>query len=405
MHNTLPSHSNQRFVPWYQRAGPWIGIGTNPGVVVLGGGLAARLDGVTLIAALAVGMAGVTALAVAQGILGRRRRQALVAYAEHVFGTGWAAWLFGVFITFGMVGWFSFYVSLAGASLSNLLGMPGWIGPGMLAFFLAVTSRLGINRWNTLAWLTALFTLLTAFSVLTLTNPSIAWQTAPFDFSAFFTGVATLVGYAIVFATRAGDFTWDLQNDRDVVWVGLSLLIPAWFFLAIGVMLYLSVGHWNIADVLARTRSAALAHIFLITATIAPALSAMYSALLASRRLFPVSDTGRLLLIAVTGALLGAFRFDTYLLTFLDVLAAIIPPALALMLIAGFWPRWPPEQRPWRAWAWMAGALTGIILKARAHPAYMFGAMAMSVAVVLGSRYIPPKPAPSPTSRNERRKA
>lgn len=375
--------SQTQWVPWYHRAGPWIGISTNPGVVVLGGGLAARVRGSTLVATLLVGMAAVTALAVAQGVIARRRRQALVAYAADVFGEGFGATLFGAIITLGMVGWFSFYVSLAGASLSALLHAPGWVGPTMLAGVFVAISAMGISRWNALAWLTALFTLLTALIVVMATGARPVWQDEPFRPGTFSTGVATLVGYAIVFATRAGDFTWDLRWDRDVVWAGLSLLLPAWLFLTVGVVLYLSAGHWNLADLLAQTRSAAFAHVFLILAVVAPALSALYSVVLASGRLIRVAPTARTVTVGAIAALLGALRFDTRLLTFLDVLAALIPPALALMLLVGFLPRWLPARREWLAWAWLAGALAGVILKLRQHPAYMF--LAMGISVILAA--------------------
>lgn len=369
-------------MPWYHRAGPWIGIGTNPGVVVLGGGLAARMKGTTLIAALIVGMVVVTVLAVAQGLIGRRRREALVAYAAHVFGEGGVATLFSAVVTLGMIGWFSFYVSLAGASLSALLHVPAWVGPILLAFLFVVASSMGINRWNALAWFTALFTLLTALSAVAATGARPVWQQAPFQPDIFLTGVATLVGYAIVFATRAGDFTWDLRHDRDVIWAGVSLIVPAWIFLALGVILYLSVSHWNLADILVQTRSAAFAHIFLILAAVAPALSALYSALLASERLTRAAPLVRAASIGLIGALLGAWRFDMRLLAFLDVLAALIPPALTLMLVAGFLPGWLLVRRQWRAWAWLAGALVGGLFKVLDHPAYMFFGMGTSLLLL-----------------------
>jgi hypothetical protein len=56
---------------WLTRIGPWVGMGTSPAALMLGGGVGEGLEGADLVIALVVGVVLLTALASVQGVLGQ----------------------------------------------------------------------------------------------------------------------------------------------------------------------------------------------------------------------------------------------------------------------------------------------------------------------------------------------
>lgn len=363
-------------IPWYRRAGIWIGIGTGPGVIVVGGGLAASLSLPALLLAIPIGALALAALAVGQSVMSRRLRLPLAGRAVHAFGPGFGAGFLNLMVALSMMGWFSFYVGISGFSLSDLLQLPGWVGPLLIAGTLWVLSQLGLNRWNFVVWVTTLSALLAAGA-----RPSPA-AGGGFTAPQLLWGIGTVVSYGIVFAMRSSDFTWDLATDSDVVKSGLAFLIPFLILLGVGVLLFQATGEWNLADILARKPSAALGHLFLILAVISPALSGLHSAVLALESISPLSRQHGLILMSLVGFLLGATRFDHHLLWFLDWRGAVLPPALVVMLAVAVLPQKPPATAALAGW--LAGAAVAIVLKAEGQLAHIIAGAVVSLVVLKG---------------------
>lgn len=369
-------------VPWYRRAGVWIGMGTAPGALNVGGGLATRLPTMTLALVVALGVALITGLAVLNGRLSRQVRRPLSGRARDTFGNGVAVAIFHLAILLGMMGWVSFYVSLAGASLTDLLGLPAWAGPLALALGLLALFEMGIDRWGILVWLTTLASLaLAAYTLTVVGTTPVVPEPGPAGLAGFLWGLGTVVSMAVVFAVRAGDFTWDLASDADVHRSGASMYLPMVVLLGLGAALYRVAGDWNIADVLARQEAAALGHVFLILSVVSPALSGFHSGTLAVEALVGLPRRPAAGLIALVSFAAGALRFDRQLLGFLDVLGALLPPALAVMLLAPLFPG-RAEGRPAAA-AWLVGAAVGLGLKASGNLSHVFLGAGASAALLL----------------------
>lgn len=369
-------------VPWYRRAGVWVGIGTGPGALSVGGGLAAQLSLPTLLVAVPVGALLLTALAVAQGAVSRQRREPLAQRASSTFGAGLGAGLVNLAILLGMIGWASFYVGIAGFSLATLLSLPSWAGAFLVVLALWALNELGLDRWNLLVWITTFSALGAAIFALVImgARPTSGGE-AGVSLREFLWGTGSVVTYGIVFAARAGDFTWDLEADSDVYKAGLALLVPLLIFLGIGAGLYQMVGDWNLADILAQHQSAGLGHLFLILSIIAPALSGLHSGALALESLASLNSRQSAGLICSASFVLGATRFDRWLLSFLDVLGAAIPPALVIMLLTAVLADKP--RRSTALAAWTAGAVVSVILKLQGQLAHMVVGAGVSIAVLL----------------------
>lgn len=324
-------------VPWYQRAGVWIGIGTGPGTFTVGGVLSANFSLLSLLFIIPIGVLSLVGLTVAQAYVSRRRRESSTERAVGTFGENLGAVLLNLIVALGTVGWFSFYTGLAGFAAGTLLNLPGWVGSLLVAVGLYIVNAMGLNRWNALVWLTALSTI--GVALFAFFSVGTQWASDPQNstgISEWLWGIGNVITYGLLFALRVGDFAWDLERDEDVFKAGLALFIPMTIFIGIGALVYRAVGDWNIADVLARRATAALGNIFLIISVIAPSMSGFHSGSLAIPTFTPLSKRASNILIAVLGFVLGALRFDRQLLLFLDLLGAFIMPALVVMLITAF---------------------------------------------------------------------
>lgn len=370
-------------VSWYKRAGIWVGIGINPGSLTLGGGLASHLSLSALLFLMPLGALALTALAVSQGIVSRRRREPFAQRAASTFRSGFGSGLLNVIMALGVVGWGSFHVGIAGFSLAHLLNLPGWAGALVVASTILVLNEMGLNRWNFLVWITTLSALgaaivaliavgakpsLNTSSDLGLSLPELLWVTG------------SVIAYGILFAVRCSDFTWDLDADADVVKAGLSLLIPLLISLGIGAALYQATGDWNLADILAQTHLAVLGHLFLILSIASPSLSGLHSGILAVQSVTPLSKRQSAGFICAVNFMLGAIRFDHQLLFFLDFLGAVLPPAMVVLLTAALLPQKVPKSAALTAW--LAGAVVALLFKLQGQLIHLAVGALVSLAVL-----------------------
>lgn len=347
---------------WYHRAGVWIGIGAGPGAFVVGGGLAAHLPLSVMLVAIPIGGLILATVTVAEGIMGRRRRQTLARRAASTFGSGLGAGLLNLAMAFGTLGWVSFYLGIAGFSLATLLNLPGWSGPLILASSALILNEIGLNRWNALVWVTTISAMGAALvALLVVESQQVPARSQGFSLPELFWGIGSVVSYSLVFAVRCSDFTWDLESDGDVIKDGFAFYLPLLVSLGIGVALYQTTGGWNLADVLAQTQSAQLGHIFLTLAVIGPILSNVHSGVLALEGLASVNRRLGALLMVVMGFFLGATRFDRQLLPFLDLLGAVLPPALVVLLTTAIIQQKVPKSTA--LVAWLAGSGAALLFK------------------------------------------
>jgi len=348
-----------RTVSWQRRAGVWLGISINPAAISVGGGLAIHLSLRDLLWLIPLGAALLTLLCTSQGLAGRRRGQRLHQMAATTFGAPWGAGLLNLLIVVGMMGWGGFHGGVSGASVAQLLQIPGWTGALLVATTIFILAEFGVNRWSAVSWLTTSAALgLTLFA---LSAVDLTWPTEPAPAAAlseWFWAIGTVIAYATLFALRNPDFTWDMASDGDVWKISSCLFFPLIFSMSIGALLYHATGHWNIADILTTTRSATLGHIFLLLAVTAPLLSGLYSGALAFASLTKLHLRYATALICTIAFVLASTRFDQRLLPFLGLNGAALAPALGVMLLSHWLAKKPAT---WIAFlAWLLGAATAI---------------------------------------------
>ncbi|MFK7800190.1 MAG: hypothetical protein AB8G95_01030 [Anaerolineae bacterium] len=351
---------------WYNRAGIWIGIGVNPASITLGGSLATRLENPALLWAVPLGAFCLWSICMMAGIIGRRQRQTFVRWSTATFGVGVGATLINLSMALGMTGWVGFQMGLGGTSFANLMGINNatWIGVVLMGILVLVLGNLEVNKWGWFVWLTTLSSLTMAViaTIIALQfNDTLPADPRPATPNAIFSVITSVIAFASLFALRSTDFTWDLVSDRDV-FIDATIFISVFLVsVTIGVMLFRATGSPDLAVALSGTPLALMAKAFLFISLLAPALSSMLSGSLAWASIFKINYRMATVLIISIGVGLGLVRFDKSLILFLDWLAVIMPPAIAIMLVYGLSKR--SFSTKVTLAGWMIGAAIAIIVK------------------------------------------
>ena len=387
---TIRPMNSTATVSWKQRAAIWLGIGINPASITLGGGLAAVFPMQILLPIMFIGASLLSLICIAQGISARRFGHTVSKQALHIFGDSIGAKLLNLLMAIGMVGWGGFHIGVSGASAADLFQLPGWIGTLIIATAVFTLSNFGVSRWNALLWLTTLSALALAISALVITDARPVWESNPdsVPFSQILWAVATVFTYAILFALRSADFSWNVARDRDIHISGLLFFVSFIVGMLVGAILYQTTGDWNLADVLSNAQSASLGHIFLIVSVASPALSGLHSGSLALTSITKLKPRITILIICLITFTLGATRFDRQLIPFLDLVSTILPPVLFIILVI-IW--WQPQTKPKTAViAWLIGATVALFLKLQGQLIHMpIGALVSLASLYLLNTFMP----------------
>lgn len=375
--------------PWYLRLGAWIGIGTGPGALMAGGGIAELTSPAWRLPSVLLGVAVLTALAVLSAHQGWRRRTATVGLARQAFGGAWGERLVAIFITVGVCGWTGFYVGVAGGALHRLWGWSPALTGIVLGSGLWALYRTGFRRWNVMVAVTGAAAVAVAVLV-SLGVTGVGGSGAQPGFqgpASVLVGIGLVVAYAAVFALRAPDFTWDAARGSDVVRAGLVMAATLLVFLLLGLGIYARAGGWNLSDLVTRTSTPALGALLLVLSAIGPAVSGLHSGALSIHRLVGWHPAPGAAAVAAAGALLGSTRFDLSMIPFLGVLGAVMPPILGVLLVRS------DRNRDWHAWvSWGAGSCVSLALLAAGLPAHVLAGIGASAALLAGLGCLAPDP-------------
>jgi cytosine permease len=299
---------------------------------------------------------------VTHGLQAFRSRTPMGVSVRKIFG-GHSGGALTIVMVLAMIGWCGFYMGVGGAALSDLAGMPQVAGSCVLGMVVMGLSLLGQERWNPLTYLTAgcaiALTVITVVAVPSDPPPSIELDPVV----GFMAALGGMISYAVVFAMRVPDFTVDIDKESGVWIVGLTMLVPLLALAVLGVSLYARTGLFNLADLLASTERPEAGQLFLTLSTVAPSVTAVYSGAISMESLVRVSHRAAMAVVAACATVLGVTRFDQSLIEFLEVLAAVIPPALVVMLLIprlGRAPRSPHPLLAWSSGAAVALALHGV---------------------------------------------
>ena len=324
---------------WLRRLGPWVGIGTSPAALMTGGGMAEGLRGGELVAAIVVGVALLTVLAVVQGMLGQRTGAPLAALTAGPLGREGSRLTASVVMLAMMLGWFGVNAGVAGVALARLAGIPDVAGVILLTIAMLGIVALGLSvlSWSALVAGIATATLAAYGLHLALADhdATLSGGHTATDPIGFLPAVTLVIGYGAAFSLRTPDFTHDLARPRQVVWCALTgLAAPVLAFALAGAVLQAATGEWDLADVLRGLGSSNVAYLFVAVGFTGSILTNLWSGALSLQDAAPrVTHRGALLTVAAVGAVLAAAGFDDLMLSWLTVMALAAPGLVAVCVI------------------------------------------------------------------------
>ncbi|MEX2549239.1 MAG: hypothetical protein WD638_03350 [Nitriliruptoraceae bacterium] len=330
---------------------------------------------------LGVGAAAMAAMLYGQGLLGVvppvGSGQSLADATQSYLGRLTLPLLHGL-LGFAMIGWFGFNVGLGGAALAVVAGVPGPVGPILLAAPIVLVAVQGRRGWNGLA----IVTTLAALALVALVVNQTASGTPPVVVTGpsavgWLGDAGALIGYVAVFSLRAPDFSHGLATRRDL---GLCVgaLVGSTVLVALaGASLARATGTIDVVAAVSGVSASVLGNVLVAIAVIAATFTTLHSGSLALRAVVRMPAAAAIMAIAVPGTLLAIARFDRYLVSWLELLAVLLPPLLVPMVIEARHRRRGHHHRRVVATMWVPGALAGL-------GATLLGSRVDDLAPVLG---------------------
>lgn len=373
---------------WWSTAGAWLGIGTSPGALVLGAGLADQARGAIPLLAIVLGGLLMIALLAGQGALGLApplgTGERLAGVLPSYVGTAAravVAWL----MVAAMIGWLGFNVGLGGAALGSLAGLPAWAGAVLLGLALVPVGLAGATRWNPLAVVTTTCALLLVLIVVLRSDSggTLVELGLPAGTTTLLAGIAAFVGYGSVFAVRAPDFTAGMRGRSDLA-TCIALLVGPTLAVAIcGSMLWQSSGS---TDLVAELERSTAGTVLVIASVVAPALTSYHSGGYALTGVTRLSERTAVLVVALAGTLLAVAGFHRHLVPWLVLLAAALPPLVVALGAEGWRRRRGRTPRVVPVWTWLPASAAGLVLTAAGVPAAALGGLALAVLLTTAGR-------------------
>ncbi|MGD2158366.1 MAG: hypothetical protein PVG14_11665 [Anaerolineales bacterium] len=357
---------------WISTAGAWLGIGTSPGALLLGAGIAERYGGPIPLLSLAFSLFAMFMILWFQGVIGLPppigEGKNLTAIAPLYIGPTMQR-ILGAVIAMGMIGWFGFNIGLGAAALGALVSIPQWAASLLLGLPILGLALMGIRSWNWLAGLTTISVLvLVAIVVVRLAARSTPITLQSGSPSNTVADVAVFVGYISVFSLRTPDFTYRLGNRKDLFTSILLLTSPLLVIALAGVSLQQGTGSADLISILASPGGLAIGNLLITTSVIAPTFTTFYSGAPGLRAAVGLAEKPAMIAIGMIGLILALARFDLWLLSWLSVLGATLPPLVVPLAVEGTRRRlsYPPRIVP--IWVWLPGSLIAVALTLLQQP-------------------------------------
>lgn len=373
---------------WQDVVGAWLGIGTAPGALIIGAGMAGRHGGAVPLISILISFLAMFTILWFSGLVGvsppNGEGLKLTELSPLYFGP-WMQRILAALIAIGMIGWFGFNVGLGGAALSSLLHVPGYVGPLLIGIAVLVFSLLGIHRWNGLAALTTIAVIiLVALIALRYSAQMIPVTLSVRNPLLMIVDIATFIGYVAVFSVRAPDFTAGFASRQDLFVSVLLLCTPVILISLAGIGLQQGTGSVDLVGTLAQPGKLAFGNLLVFLAVIAPSFTILYSGTPALRAAIGLNETVGMFVISAIGLGLAIARFDLLLIRWLGILAALLPPLIVPMAAEAARRRRGREPHLVTIWLWLPGALVSVIMTLQNRPtAALFGLLISSLATLV----------------------
>jgi cytosine permease len=368
--------NNLNTTKWYSLAGIWFGGIVSVPALLVGSTLIASLSFNYSIWAGLIGFSFVVLFMSLLSIAAVEKRKATVSLAASSFGENGAKLIVGLVIGLSTLGWFGIQSNIAGASFSKILvemngpEIPIWLSSVFWGSIMVLTAVFGFKY---LKWLN--YIAVPAIIILLIYGLVITFQTHSFGEILNFTPKENMpllqaIGFTIGFISVGGvispDYNRFAATKKDAILGSLLGIIPsALCLLAIGAILAITQGTYDIVEIFSTLGFPFLAMSILILATWTSNVINIYSSGLAFNNLFNRGNENRsktTLIVGVFGILLAALGVLSHFMSFISLLTITITPIAGVMISDYFISQTYKENAQKINWKGIFSWMSGVIL-------------------------------------------
>ncbi|MGD9092716.1 MAG: hypothetical protein PVF74_07695, partial [Anaerolineales bacterium] len=164
----------------------------------------------------------------------------------------------------------------------------------------------------------------------------------------------------------------------------LLLCIPILLIALAGITLHQGTGSTDLVLTLASPGGLAIGNLLIALSVIAPTFTTLYSGAPALKTSIGMREKLAMLLITAIGLGLAVLRFDRELISWVSVLAAMLPPLIVPLAVESTQRRRGHPSRLIPIWLWLPGALVSMVLSLFKHPlAALAGLIIAGISTVI----------------------
>lgn len=333
-------------IKWYSLASIWFGGMISVPSLLIGSTLIASLTfQISLLAGL-LGFCFVVIYMSLISIAAVEQRKNTVILASSSFGEQGAKIIVGLVIGLSTLGWFGVQSNIAGASFSNIVSemngpeIPVWVSSIFWGGVMVLTAVFGFKylKWLNYIAVPAMVVLLSYGLVITFQEHSFIeiLEFKPRSSMPIFQGIGLTIGFVAVGGVISADYNRFAMTKKDaILGSSLGIIPPAMCLLAIGAILAITQGTYDIVEIFSSLGYPFLAMSILILATWTTNVVNIYSSGLAFTNLLKLNETTRskvTLCVGVAGIALAAMGIINYFLSFITILTIAITPIAGVLI-------------------------------------------------------------------------
>ncbi|MGH1386972.1 cytosine permease [Kordia sp.] len=338
--------NNKNTTKWFSLAGIWFGGVVSVPALLVGSTLIASLSfHLSLLAGL-IGFGFVVLFMSLLSIAAVEKRKPTVALASSSFGKKGAEFIVSLIIGLSTLGWFGIQCNIAGASFSKILvetngiEIPIWLSSVFWGIVMVLTAVFGFKylKWLNYIAVPAIVVLLTYGLVITFNEHSFQeiLDFQPKEGMPLLQAIGFTIGFIAVGGVISPDYNRFAATKKDAVLGSIIGIIPsALCLLAIGAILAITQGTYDIVEIFSTLGFPFLAMSILILATWTSNVINSYSSGLAFNNLLQLGDASRsttTLIVGLIGILLAAIGVLSQFMNFITILTITITPIAGVMI-------------------------------------------------------------------------
>lgn len=400
--------NSQNKIKWFSIASIWFGGIVSVPALLIGSALISSLPFTTALLAGFIGFVFVVVFMSLLSIAAVDRQKAIVPLASSSFGHLGANIVVGLVIGLSTLGWFAVQSNIAGASFSKIVmetsghDIPAWVSSVFWGIIMVLTAVFGFKY---LKWLN--YMAVPSIIILLAYGLYVTFQTHSFqevlDFRPAGDGLSLLaaIGLSIGFISVGGvispDYNRFAVSKKHAIWGSIMGIIPsALSLLAIGAILAVTQGTYDIVEIFASLGFPFFAMSILILATWTSNVMNVYSSGLAFTNLFQLPESKRsmvTLLVGLVGVLLAAAGLIDHFMEFINLLTITVTPVAGVVISDYFLSKSFTEESIRFNWkgiiSWGLGVT--IMLLMTHEIKYVLGVLGSAIFYWLFEKFIPQK--------------